>query len=211
MFRKHYLAALEYGIASEAKSIIDILTNPDRDVGYILLNSGNKLDKTQIETYNLRRIFTNILEKMPELEIRQAELEFLPEAVEYYANLGDVLVAEIVYQAARRVKSLPVLVDLMVAAKTLMPLIENHDEGKSSDALKEVCAKRVRVMLAMYSKDKNPKEKSLNQALDTLAVKLSGIPTILQELLAERAGELIYHHLIGSKHPCLKKVQECQP
>jgi hypothetical protein len=211
MFKKHYLLALEYGIASEAKGISYLLKNPDKDVCYILLNNGNKLNRSKLEPYNLRLVFGKIMEKMPELEISYDELECLPESVEYYANLGDVLLAEILYQAARRVKSLPVLVDLMEAAKRLKPLIVHQDEGKSSDNLKEICAKRVKVMHAMYSKNHMAKEKSLNQALDTLAVKLVGLPTILQEVLAERAGELIYHHLIGSKHPCRKKAQECQP
>lgn len=148
MFRKHYLAALEYGIATEANSIINLLTNLDRDVGYILLNSGNKLDKNQTESYNLRMMFANILEKMPELEINKDELESLPESVEYSANLGDVLLAEILFQAARQVKSLPVLVDLIGATKKLMPLIENQDTGQSSDVIKELCAKRVRASTA---------------------------------------------------------------
>ncbi len=215
MFRKHFLKALEYSIESGAKEISNVLKKPNMDIGYMLLNSGSKLDRSRLETYNLQMAFSNIMEKMPELEVSNDELECLSESVEYYANLGDVLLAEILFQAARQVKSLPVLVDLIGATKKLMPLIENQDTGQSSDVIKELCAKRVRVMHDMYSKDKTAKEKSLDQALDQaldmLAVKLLGIPTILQEVLVERAGELIYHHLIESKHSRHKEVQECQP
>lgn len=211
MFRKHFLKALEYSVASGAKEISNVLKKPNMDIGYMLLNSGSKLDRSRLETYNLRMAFSNIMEKMPELEVSNDELECLSESVEYYANLGDVLLAEILFQSARQVKSLPVLVDLIGATKKLMPLIENQDSGQSSDVIKELCAKRVRVMHDMYSKDKTAKEKSLDQALDMLAVKLLGIPTILQEVLVERAGELIYHHLIESKHSRHKEVQECKP
>lgn len=211
MFRKHFLKALEYSVASGAIEISNVLKKPNMDIGYMLLNSGSKLDRSRLETYNLRMAFSNIMEKMPELEVSNDELECLSESVEYYANLGDVLLAEILFQSARQVKSLPVLVDLIGATKKLMPLIENQDSGQSSDVIKELCAKRVRVMHDMYSKDKTAKEKSLDQALDMLAVKLLGIPTILQEVLVERAGELIYHHLIESKHSRHKEVQECKP
>lgn len=211
MFRKHYLRAIEYGITASSRSIGFLLKLPDMKSACVLMNSGMLLDEQSTSTHDLRNLYTEILQKIPTLDINLDELEELPKSFEHFTGFVDVALAEVIYESARQVKSLAVLMDLIAATKLLAPLLRDQNTGNPGDVIQKKLEGKVGLMASMYKPHLLPSPKGIGDVAERLKQDLSGVPSILQDILVERAGELTYHQLTKNRHPNSKPLDDCAP
>ena len=204
MFRKHYIAALEYGLCSTIKDVEFVLKQPDQTVAVTVLRVWDCLDAKNSETIAVKQLFGDMLITMPGADIDKTVLNSLPDSIEHSAGFADALIAQVIYEASRQVKSLPVLIDLVKACKPLADLMS----GKKSAAVDEITAAlkgNISVIHQVFGKNITLSNKSIDQVAERFSRELQELPENAQIILIERAAQLTYQQLTKEKSQTLNR------
>ncbi len=109
-----------------------------------------------------------------------------------------------IYEASKRVKSLPVLIDLVKACKPLADLM-SAKESTAVDEISAACKRKIGAIHQMFGKNITLSSKSIDQVAERFSQELQALPKDAQLILIERAAQLTYQQLTNEKGQTLNR------